>query len=282
LTNDAVIENYSCFGITYSRRQLLRKQFMLTNHRHNVGEIVFALEGEALITCGNTVVHLKAPFIAHYPAGIAHQQDNSSSEIYARWCFPIYPVPITDSGWIPDRFFAVPLDDEQCRQLSAYVQILYDYWGCVSEKPLTEQPRCSEMDMFRLQHLLLLFLNELKPLVPQSALSEHTYINDVCYYITEHPREQLTLRHLSDRFFVGRTKLTEDFRRAMSMTITEFITKVRIRRAKILLQEGKCLSEIAESSGFSSVSYFIKVFTRHTGLSPTQYRTMLETAEQDN
>ena len=62
---------------------------MITNHRHNVSEIVFALEGEAIISCGNTVLHVSAPFIAHYPANIDHYQDNSGSEVYTRWCFPL-------------------------------------------------------------------------------------------------------------------------------------------------------------------------------------------------
>jgi AraC-like DNA-binding protein len=36
------------------------------------------------------------------------------------------------------------------------------------------------------------------------------------------------------------------------------------------------LSKIAELSGFSSESYLIRAFTRHTGISPTQYRTALD------
>ncbi|MBO5218664.1 MAG: AraC family transcriptional regulator, partial [Clostridia bacterium] len=49
-----------------------------------------------------------------------------------------------------------------------------------------------------------------------------------------------------------------------------------VNHAKALLQENLTLADIAEQCGFSSVSYFIKVFIRSTGLSPTQYRAKLE------
>ena len=62
----------------------------------------------------------------------------------------------------------------------------------------------------------------------------------------------------------------------MSMTVVEFITTVRVNHAKTMLQDSYNLKEIADQCGFSSLPYFIKVFTNHTGLSPTQYRTALD------
>lgn len=276
MKEDAFFEQYSCFGITYFRRKLLKTPAMLTRHRHNVGEIVFALEGESLITCSNQIVNLKAPFIAFYPAGVVHEQYNSGSEYYARWCFPLFPMDIDGSTWIPDHFFAVSLGEEPFEQLASYVKILYAFWGKESEKPLTTAVRTSEADRFRLKHLLLLFLNELKPLVPPEVLRENSYVNDICCYIADHLRERLTIDTLTNQFFVGRTKLTKDFRRTMSMTVVEFITTVRVNHAKTMLQDSYSLKEIADQCGFSSLPYFIKVFTNHTGLSPTQYRTALD------
>jgi len=68
----------------------------------------------------------------------------------------------------------------------------------------------------------------------------------------------------------------------MDMSVGSFIAAVRVNHIKELLSSQMHLSKIAELSDFSSESYLIRAFTRHTGLSPTQYRTMLETAEQDN
>ena len=180
-----------------------------------------------------------------------------------------------------NRFFAIELNEEQTEQLAAYVRILYTYWGKESAFPINEPIHTSEVDLLRRRHLLLLFLNDLKPLIPHAVTAKISYISDVCVYITENLPSKITLDHLSERFFVGRTKLTKDFRRAMSMSVVEFITTVRVNHAKTLLQENLSLKEIADQCGFTTLPYFIKVFTNHTGLSPTQYRKVPDDLHQE-
>lgn len=245
-------------------------------HKHNVAEIVFATEGSSLVSCGGTVRRVNAPYIVYCPAEVPHQQDNSGGPSYTRWCFPIFLTDIGESAGLPNQFLAVELNDFQCRQFTIYAEALYSFWGCREYNLPAEQQNTSPHDLLRLKYLLLLFLNDLRPLIPNAVSSKSTYINDVCLYITEHLREPLLLDEIAEHFFVGRTTLTGDFRREMGMSVGEFITTVRINRAKVLLQENLTLADIAGQCGFSSVSYFIKVFTRYTGLSPTRYRLALD------
>lgn len=65
------------------------------------------------------------------------------------------------------------------------------------------------------------------------------------------------------------------FKKTHGCTPVEYVTRLRIDRAKKLL-EGNCLrhysiSEIAGLSGFEDVSYFSRVFRKQMGLSPTEY-----------
>ena len=89
----------------------------------------------------------------------------------------------------------------------------------------------------RRKYLLLLFLNELKPLIPEDVLTKSGYINDICRYISDRLNDQLTLDSLAKRFYVGRATLTKDFRREMGMSVVEFITTVRINRANCFCRE---------------------------------------------
>ncbi|MBO5220244.1 MAG: helix-turn-helix domain-containing protein [Clostridia bacterium] len=245
-------------------------------HKHNVAEIVFATEGSSLVSCGDTVRRVNAPYIVYCPAEMPHQQDNSACTSYTRWCFPIFLSDIGEAAGLPNQFLAVELNDFQCRQFAIYAEALYTFWGCREYELPSKQQNTSPHDLLRLKYLLLLFLNDLRPLIPDAVSSKSTYINDVCLFITEHRREPLLLDDIAKRFFVGRTTLTGAFRREMGMSVGEFITTVRVNHAKALLQENLTLADIAEQCGFSSVSYFIKVFIRHTGLSPTRYRAALE------
>lgn len=181
-------------------------------------------------------------------------------------------------GRTAKKFLALRLTAELEERFIAYARLLqcdYDAHSYIW-KQIPDENVMAPHEFTRLKYLLLLFLNELRPLIPDAVSSKFTYINDVCLHVSEHLDDRLTLDLLADRFFVGRSTLTKDFRREMGMSVGEFITTVRVNHAKALLQENLTLADIAEQCGFSSVSYFIKVFIRHTGLSPTRYRAALD------
>ena len=53
----------------------------------------------------------------------------------------------------------------------------------------------------------------------------------------------------------------------------EYLTTLRVQRAKELLQETKLrLYEVASRVGYESDLAFAKTFKTHTGITPTRYR----------
>ncbi|WP_062049485.1 AraC family transcriptional regulator [Bacillus sp. JCM 19034] len=68
------------------------------------------------------------------------------------------------------------------------------------------------------------------------------------------------------------------FKRTTQMTPMAFITLCRLQRSKQLLLANKKMTvkEIAELSGYSSVSYFNKRFMEHEGITPTKYRQIYQ------
>ena len=64
------------------------------------------------------------------------------------------------------------------------------------------------------------------------------------------------------------------FKDATGKTPTQYLTDIRINRAKQLLTDNKMfsVSSIAESCGFSDSLYFSTCFKKHVGISPLNYR----------
>lgn len=277
--------HYTQFFVLYNRSEHSRMVLRSPHHYHPVGEFMLVSEGDSIITCENTITHVSGPYVVYFPPNVPHWLDNSASTVYERWCFPLSSADIGSPAELPDRFFILQLTPEQCQEFIALVRLMHHYFRTPTDKwPRNLPPRVfSAQESVRLRHLLLLFLNELRPLIPGSTAHKPSYINDVCLYISEHPAENLSLDSLAERFFVGRTKLTRDFRRMMDMSVVDFITAVRINRVKELLHaDDKIrLTDIADQAGFSSVSYMIRAFTRITGLSPKQYRKEVEKATNE-
>lgn len=65
------------------------------------------------------------------------------------------------------------------------------------------------------------------------------------------------------------------FKRSTGMTVSKYITNLRIERACILLANtGDSIESIAYASGYSDPSYFSRAFRRNTGMTPGDYRRM--------
>jgi AraC-like DNA-binding protein len=58
-----------------------------------------------------------------------------------------------------------------------------------------------------------------------------------------------------------------------ALSVNEFIKTMRMKRAAMLLtQSDMNINEISELVGFADRSHFSKSFTKHFGISPTQYQ----------
>lgn len=72
---------------------------------------------------------------------------------------------------------------------------------------------------------------------------------------------------------MSKTALCSMLRRKHNTTFTEMVNNERVRHAiEMLRYTSANIEQIAYDCGFSSLSYFDKVFKHHTGLSPRAYR----------
>jgi two-component system response regulator YesN len=92
-------------------------------------------------------------------------------------------------------------------------------------------------------------------------------------FIQKHYREKITLEEIARAAHLSVSRLCHLFRERMRLTIFDYLTDLRISRARSLLisTDRTCL-EICYDSGFNNLSYFNRTFKQHTGMSPTQFR----------
>lgn len=92
-------------------------------------------------------------------------------------------------------------------------------------------------------------------------------------YVEERFREPLSVQEVSRLFFMHPNYLSFLFKREMKVNFTKYLTDIRMEHACKLLRETKLsVGEIAEQSGYGDYFYFAKLFKKHTGYTPSDYR----------
>lgn len=99
-------------------------------------------------------------------------------------------------------------------------------------------------------------------------------------YIHQHYNEDLSLDTIAQSINISPTYLSRIFAKEHGVGIQEYITDLRILKAKQLLTEtGDKVYEIAAQVGYSDAIYFNKLFKRRTGKTPKEYRMLKMTIE---
>lgn len=94
-------------------------------------------------------------------------------------------------------------------------------------------------------------------------------------YIKQKYNEEINLEIVAKSSFVSSFYLSHLFREEMYTTFSDYVTKVRVEEAKILLKDkSKKIQEISDMVGFSDANYFIKMFKKLCGISPKQYQSI--------
>lgn len=96
-------------------------------------------------------------------------------------------------------------------------------------------------------------------------------LNLIFEYISKNYTEAITLEEVADLVGLSTEYLCRFFKKAMGKTLLEYLNYYRCSKAEVLLQTtSKSITEIALDVGFSSVSYFDRIYKRIKGNSPSK------------
>ncbi|WP_175988009.1 response regulator [Bacillus sp. Marseille-Q1617] len=95
-------------------------------------------------------------------------------------------------------------------------------------------------------------------------------------YLQQHYQEDVNLQEIADTFFLSREYISRKFKQEYKLTITDYLTKIRLEKAMKLLENPYLkIYEVAYGVGYGNEKYFSKVFKKQVGITPNEFRQSL-------
>lgn len=93
-------------------------------------------------------------------------------------------------------------------------------------------------------------------------------------FINQNYTSDISLTQVAEYVYSNASTLSSEFNAAMGGSFSEYVAKLRVRRAQHLLRHTpSTIQQIARQCGFSDVKYFRQVFKKVAGVTPQAYRS---------
>lgn len=113
--------------------------------------------------------------------------------------------------------------------------------------------------------------------------SQVNIVRSACVFMAARYADKLTVADIAEQVYVSPYYLCRLFRKVLSESVMEHLTRIRIDQAKRLLERTSLqMDEIARRVGLTDSAHFCKVFKRYTGMSPAHYRRQFRGGAYDN
>lgn len=247
---------------------------MTEEHVHQYYELIFNFSDIAFChTVNGREYESTGPSILFRAPYILHSSSTVTKDPYDRYELAFRPVVLTEFDGICE--LGALRGRWEC-MIPVTSEIMQNLCPLLERIRRVQEPGVPKRVFLSALAGLLYEVSELVPLAEAEEVPAPTYMQELLRYVVEHTDEQLSLEFLAKKFYISPSKLSRDFRLATQLSLHQYITAIRLERARVWLAEDMPLSFIAQRCGFSQESAFIYMFRRHTGLTPGEYRTRVK------
>ena len=258
------------------------------NVRSPFARIYYVVEGHAEILLPNKKLKLTAerlylipPFtthhyacdgrFTHYYVHFYEQKDITQQGIFDEWSMPFdTDCQVGELDMMKHLCQLMPhlkLSDSNPETYDNHARLM-DVLQEESQRPLYERMEVQGI----LQILLSRFLRHAHPQLP----FHDKRIKHALAFIHQHINKKINLEALATEACVSKDHLIRIFKKAIGETPASYITRRKLERAELLLTTTVIpVKNIATELGYDDISYFIRIFRKHSNMSPQEYRNLL-------
>ena len=244
---------------------------VVDEHHHQIHQLLFVLEGEGRMRLNGEWRRLSAYDTALIVPYAEHAVMSDSKLTLLVLAFDADVLdPELRAGLLGKHFpnsEAVPLNVFAGGELRRLLR-----------KMLFAESQQTDLDLLSLKidlSEILLLLARSKSAAPAVTDSNRLRAERIRHFIDTHYFEPLSAADLAGRLGISSRYVNTIFKEQYNITPTQYLTEVRIERARTLLAEtDKDIISICFEVGYDSVSSFYRAFKASTGASPNHFRKL--------
>ncbi len=271
--------NHASVKVMDVRHQIVQPTDIFSYSSLPSSMFVYAVRGQAEVLLDELVYSVNGCHVIHGGKGQALEivPQKTEFEFYILFYKAVIPLPcrqeikslLETRNWFLLSYDFVP---QQSIVLLDKLEKLQDIWQQVTDTAV--QPLYAKA-------LFQLFVAEL--LEQMHGTEEGGESGDLVWqakqFIHSHYSEPITLEAIAQKLRYSVPYLSKQFKQQTGYSPIDYLIRVRLDKAKALLMRTEAsLQAIAEGVGYSDLSYFIRAFKKHTGVTPGQFKEQAETA----
>ena len=276
-----VLFEESIDGLYISRVVRDFKFTMSDVHIHyNDYEVYYLLEGERCYFIGTKIYHLKQGSLVFVRRNVIHKtalsreahHDRILLEISRSYLESVFAITgeLTLHDFFQDDCIILSLESEEQNFITELLLALGRELGTKNSGfRLLAKSLVAE---------LFIYAKRMENKTNPSASSRtdeprHRQIEQIACYIAENCCSPLSLNSIAEQFYMNKCYLSRIFKEITGFTVNGYLHARRIQKARsLLIQNSMNISEVSEAAGYENLTYFERVFKKHTGMSPLEYR----------
>ena len=102
--------------------------------------------------------------------------------------------------------------------------------------------------------------------------SPNTRFRNIVSYVNNHYNENFTLEDLCADYNLNPDYCNKLFIRQYGCTYSNYLKNLRMEKACYLLRQNESIANVAAMVGYNDYYYFSKIFKKHVGVTPYQYK----------
>ncbi|MBE5771356.1 MAG: helix-turn-helix domain-containing protein [Clostridiales bacterium] len=261
-----------------------RETYPARLHYHDYYELVIVLSGKIRYLCGShSYQPQKGDIILIPPRTLHMSMIDEETTRYTRHVFYLYPNAFDahDCAALadflrnqPPHQYLITLPPEAQQELFSLLPRL-DQALAQEDSPLDRA-----LALGYILQIFYLLNKKSRADAPADSLLPPNVV-EIQRYLDTHFAEITSVAQVAEHFYYSREYLSRLFKQYFHTSVGDYLLKRRVACSQSLIAQGTPLLDACFLSGFTNASTFIRSFRTITGMTPSQYRAMLQEKRKD-